>query len=119
MAAWTIRILAIRRPVQSYRVGWLASPRSAFACLRIGRSDARESGAECPEHPFGLRDALTDCCETFRWIDVALGLAPEMPFDLCGDDRFAHLGDFAVQHRREAFGLGTLRGLYRAAPASA
>jgi hypothetical protein len=29
----------------SYCVGWLASPPSAFACLLIGRSDARESGA--------------------------------------------------------------------------
>jgi hypothetical protein len=73
--------------------------------------DTGESGAECLEHSFDFRNSLSDYYQPLGRIDVTFRLATEMPFNFYGNELLVQLGEFTAQDFREAFSLGTFRGL--------
>jgi hypothetical protein len=72
--------------------------------------DTREASPQRLKHPFDFCNALSDCYQTLRRIDVTLRLATKMPFDFCGNKFFVHLIELPAQNFREVFSLGTFRG---------
>jgi hypothetical protein len=81
--------------------------RTAALALLSRLGGAGESGGQCLEHSFDFRHALSGYNETLRRLDVTLGLATQMPFNVYCDQLLIYLVEFTAQHFREAFSLGT------------